>query len=326
MSRYISHESLERLVHAAYAAGVFPRIHQDRGLVGRRLEWDVSGRCESGRVIELFSRYGIDTRYKKPWWVFLTVPCRKCNNCRHRRGAMWKQRALQEIRNAETCGKRTWVCTLTYSPDHYAQLLDLTRSYADMRGVNFEALNEGEKFNAIVAETSGEFDRFAKRIRSKRPDDLKFRYLWVPERTKAGTLHWHGLVHEVDEPILKRRIQNAWQCGFSHVSLVHNMRSAWYVTKYISKEISSRVRASQGYGDVTLGHIFNPLSERRILNGKNSCGCPDPQKRAPSFTDGLKSRSDLQSAGAIAPALDERETVRSEGNELFYAPRKNRTL
>lgn len=278
MPRYLSVEALNALAVKAMDAGVYPKVHRDRGLIGRSLEWDVSGRCRAPVVVELHARYGVDPRKRvKPWWIFMTVPCRKCEHCLRTRAQCWRQRALQEYSACSAAGGRTWLVTLTYSPDYWVQLLALARSYCSMQGVNFDELPDMEKFRACVAETGGEFDRFGKRIRGTRPP-RPFRYLWVSERHKSGVLHWHGLVHECDPelPLRKAHIQRAWYCGFSNVKLVKTQGAALYVTKYISKEVHMRVRASQMYGDFAYGKIFNDLDRRSaLLAGR---GVPDPSK------------------------------------------------
>lgn len=282
--KYLSVETLNRLAVKAMDAGVYPRAHRDRGLIGRSLEWDVSGNCRKPVVVELHARYAVDPRRKvKPWWIFMHTRCRCCEACLKIRAADWRQRARQEYLAATDAGCRTWYCTLTYAPDHWAQVLAAARAYSSMNDVDFDGLLEHEKLRACVAETAGEFDRFHKRVRSAKPADLPFRYLWCSERTKLGVLHWHGLIHEVDpdRPIRKAKIQNAWRCGYSNVQLVRGPGAYVYVTKYISKEVGVRVRASQNYGSFSYGKFDSDLDRRRSLIDRRGALTPSE----PSFTE-----------------------------------------
>jgi len=77
----------------------------------------------------------------------------------------------------------------------------------------------------------------------------RFRYMMAAEAHQSGYPHIHALVHEVSAPIPKRILQEEWPFGFTHCKLVRNgPKAAWYVSKYLSKDMRTRVRASQHYG------------------------------------------------------------------------------
>ena len=78
--------------------------------------------------------------------------------------------------------------------------------------------------------------------------------MMVAEAHKDGYPHIHLLVHEVFQPIPKREIERQWPYGFTKVKLVQDQAAANYVAKYLAKDMRTRVRASQHYGEeLTVG-------------------------------------------------------------------------
>lgn len=170
--------------------------------------------------------------------IALLVRCRKCEPCMVKRSQAWALRALHETRNS----LRTWFCTFTYRPD-------------DRLRVKIRA--RGESFEQIAKVCSKDFTLYLKRLRKN--TGVKFRYLLAFEPHKDGFPHLHALVHEDYDPITKRQIQLEWKHGFSHVELAEP-EHAFYVTKYISKQMASRVRASLRYGVIdTASAIRNEI-------------------------------------------------------------------
>ena len=163
------------------------------------------------------------------------VPCRKCAKCRTYRQLRWRDRALFEV----VLAKRTWFLTLTFSPVH-------------MAGIMAEARSGGADPSPRLIERAAyaHVQRYFKRLRSCAPLS-RFRYLAVFERGKrTGRAHYHALLHEVgDRPLTKRVIEANWR-SHTHARLVRSagQRQAVYMTKYLTKEVSSRPRASRGYG------------------------------------------------------------------------------
>lgn len=66
-------------------------------------------------------------------------------------------------------------------------------------------------------------------------------------RTRSG---WKLGVFVKDEAPMRR----AWDHGLTKFQWCHNEQTASYLTKYLSKALDARVRASQGYGDVDRIH------------------------------------------------------------------------
>lgn len=166
----------------------------------------------------------------------MSVPCRKCAKCLQFRQMRWRQRALNELSFA----KRSWFITLTFSPVHLA-------------GVLLRAKGSSEK--EVEASAYVEVQKFFRRMRKDQPR-AKFRYLAVYERgEETGRSHYHVLLHEVGtRPVLKAFLESHWR-SHVHARLVSDQQRpagvAAYVTKYLTKSLGIRPRASSGYGKMT---------------------------------------------------------------------------
>lgn len=245
-----------------------------------RFEWDISNQCESpvrfsltGRPLQAFTRavadlpaseqarfspevdrvdlqsrywYG-DRSHNFPLFVELIAACRRCEPCRRRRARLWAHKAMAEVERAS----RTWFATFTARPDEqyrWAGLASLARYEAS---APFTAESEAIAFADVCAVASADITRYVKRVRKESAAPL--RYLIVTERHKSGDPHFHAFVHEVDpaKPIRKAVLRAQWIHGFSRFKLLEpgeGRAAAWYLCKYLSKDLSSRVRASIRYG------------------------------------------------------------------------------
>lgn len=143
---------------------------------------------------------------------------------------MWGARAFHETQ----WSSRTWMLTMTVSPQQrmYAAIA-AREKYGD------------ETFSSITKIVGRWFTLYMKRVRKEARVPL--RYLLAVERHKDGFPHLHALVHERGFEVGKRLLQKQWGHGFSHCKLA-DAKSARYVTKYVSKDLECRVRASQRYG------------------------------------------------------------------------------
>lgn len=192
-------------------------------------ELHVKPYCDSpiriGRRVSSKKRVGVEAS--------MWVACRKCGKCLQFRQMRWRARALTEIAKAP----RTWMVSLTFSPLHLAGVLAAA------------ALSDKTDATARIDNAAyPHIQRFLKRMR--RAYKKKLRFLAVFERgEKTGRAHYHLLLHEVDGPILKQWIEEQWP-SHVHARLVDKARpgAASYVTKYATKSLSVRVRASGSYG------------------------------------------------------------------------------
>lgn len=172
------------------------------------------------------------------------VPCRKCERCLQIRQCQWKDRALIEIERS----KRTWFLTLTFNDIHLA-------------GCKAKATQEvgADPTERLEKACYRDVQKYLKRLRAKF-SGLKFRYLAVFELgEKTGRPHYHLLIHEVGQrPVSQRELDNDWP-SFINARLVAKAAdgAAVYVTKYATKSVIFRIRASGAYGKMT------GLSERK---------------------------------------------------------------
>lgn len=200
----------------------------------------VSGRPEAPAG-ERYVNVGEATRV--PSWVEYVVPCRRCPACLVDRARLWQHRAEAEVLGAQ----RTWFCTLTFSPERRFHYRLQAVKACSARGEAFDTLDDHRQFGEIVRLQARAFALAIKRLRKN--TQCQVRYLLVAERHKDGNSHLHALVHEVQgsKPVTKRELQAEWHEGFSVVKLA-DKSAARYVTKYLAKELLTRVRASQNYG------------------------------------------------------------------------------
>jgi hypothetical protein len=200
------------------------------------VRWDVSMDCANPYEVELTSEpdHGDICDYHKiaststKWRrMYILTPCRKCQRCLDNRTKLWAARAAYEVRRAP----RTWFVTLTINPQ--------SRFIFSCRAKN-------RNYHASYGEISKEVTKMFKRLRKA---GYKFRYMMVAEAHRDGYPHIHLLIHEVSQPIPKREIERQWNYGFTKVKLVEDDGAARYVTKYLAKDMLSRVRASLHYGE-----------------------------------------------------------------------------
>ncbi|MDF2760237.1 MAG: hypothetical protein K0S99_2871 [Thermomicrobiales bacterium] len=165
----------------------------------------------------------------------MQVPCRKCPRCLQFRQLRWRERALYECARAN----RTWAVTLTFSP-------------VQLAGVLVSA--DGGQLVQVERRAYRDVQLYLKRLRKS---GAVFRYLAVFERGESsGRAHYHLLVHETGtHPVPKRVIEETWP-SHVHARLVDKATtgSASYVTKYLTKNLAVRPRASGRYGVAVLPH------------------------------------------------------------------------
>lgn len=216
-----------------------------------RYEWDVHGSCEEPVGVELYGRpepgadgfVNVSPGSPAPLTVALHLPCRGCRSCLNWRSRVWRERARAEIFQSA----RTWMATLTLSPENHFLTLTRARHEARKRSVPWDELTENQQFTRRHGEVSKEITLYLKRVRKQAAGRLRF--LCVCEKHRTGLPHYHMLIHEIDaESVKYRSLQEQWRLGFSHHKLVLGKEPAAYVAKYLSKSADARVRASVRYG------------------------------------------------------------------------------
>lgn len=214
----------------------------------RHCEWTISGNCEMPTCVDLFARsYGhtrdrvVRTESHRPWWATLWTRCRRCTSCLIARCNEWASRSVREYTMAE----RTWFLTLTMRPERWHMLLSEARNTASLHGVDFSSCSLDVQFRETSSLLGSEITRYLKRVRKVHGP---FRYVCVFERHKSGVPHAHLLVHEGASPLRYSTLTSQWTWGFSQAKLVKDRGAVRYVSKYLSKGASARVRASLRYG------------------------------------------------------------------------------
>lgn len=176
--------------------------------------------------------------------IDVEVRCRKCLNCRKARAAHWRFRAITELK----ASVRTWFGTLTLAPENQFRMTNLARTRLLKGGTKWEQLSEAERLQETCREITREFQKYMKRLRKKHSG---LRYLMVYEQHKSGLPHIHVLLHETATPIRHAALTAQWPLGFSKWNLVndlHDPKAAFYITKYITKDVSIKIIASRLYG------------------------------------------------------------------------------
>lgn len=171
---------------------------------------------------------------RNPVETLIYTPCRKCPKCLQFRQMRWRERAQSEL----LLVPRSWFVTLTFSPVHLA-------------GVIAEASRLGGGRLKVEKCAYGHVQRYFKRLRKR---GLGFRYLAIAEYgEKQGRLHYHVLLHQQGvKPILKSALEAEWR-SHVHARLVSNSAgSASYITKYLTKSLETKPRASTSYGGARL--------------------------------------------------------------------------
>jgi hypothetical protein len=171
----------------------------------------------------------------------------------------WRQRIFNEIAAADDRQMRTWFCTLTFSELHLTGIHLQGVKRAAVRGVPVHEAVEWCAYQEVAL--------FFKRLRKRLGKRAAFRYVVVPEYGELhGRLHYHVLLHETSGVVLYRDICECWRNGFAQAKLVECESTrgmsgvASYVSKYIAKALSHRVRPSSFYGEAGTG---SPVRRKR---------------------------------------------------------------
>lgn len=246
--------------------------------------------CEEPFTYELHARYDGRGRQAKPIWVEVETRCRKCERCRKRKSMYWAGRAITEFQRNPS----TYMVTLTFAPEvHYF--------YDAVMHERFPHLNEELKARQGLASATlfayrarvlgHEVTKYLWRLRKR----ARFRTMIVAEAhaesgsAVAGRPHFHILLHEVEDGTLildtewrpeagfctrcnrvhdkpgevcdHAFVRYQWAHGFTKVVRCVDAKSVYYLCKYVSKALASRVRASKGYG-VEDAHEHGPGGDR----------------------------------------------------------------
>lgn len=255
------------------------------------VHWDISGDCTNPFHSEIWGRPVIypgerekiirPGKENTPQVLEIETRCRKCERCLRMRARRWYGAAKREI----AASSRTWFGTLTLSPDNHHLALERARAKLALQGVDFDCLNAHDQYVERHKAIGPELTKYIKRIRKNSGAHL--RYLLVAEAHESGLPHYHLLIHErpLGGTVSHRILSEAWGLGFEKIRLSDPDKPshAAYLCKYLSKSLSARVRASQGYGATDSGlhtHVVNELRRVREKREKNE----DAAANSPSLS------------------------------------------
>ena len=259
LSRLADHQDVAALATRALANG-------GRQVSPFRTEWDIGARCASPVDREVHGRTeGREiivgpSQEGKSNLVALRVRCRRCSACLRYRASLWRVRATNELVGS----RRTWMGTLTLSPEWHHQFLTRARVRWHSRGNgDLDKEGSGVQFSERHRAIGVEITKMVKRLREAHKGNLRF--LLVVEAHKSGLPHYHMLVHQMDDTTLKYDdLKRIWGFGFSKWKLAEPLAAA-YVCKYLTKSSLARVRASLGYGGLGREAASAHVLERRPI-------------------------------------------------------------
>lgn len=248
-----------------YLRDVRPLVARALALGAKRetltlVRWDIAGNCEKPYITSITGYAERDVKFPRgqgpKMELILETRCRQCDRCRRTRQNLWSHRLAAET----ALWPRTWMGTITCSPEAHFRFLTLARKRYSPNG-DFDALDGPHRFRILEREYWREMSLMLKRIREDiRPGLL--RHCAVTELHKSGLPHYHVLIHECDvnNPIKYTSLDGQWPHGFTKWRLVKSINGATYIGKYLSKAAEARVRASRDYGnstsvDVNLFHM-----------------------------------------------------------------------
>lgn len=259
MPKHLHHDRMMMLFAKALAGGAQRKslssatwaLHGDclepftTSYVGRPREYEGG---DPSKPRKLFVYQGV----KMSMYLDISTRCRKCEKCRKARSSQWRHRVREELRR----GARNWWGTLTLSPESHHRMMATARLKTATRSVTWEELSPDERWKRVVDASLIEVTKYLKRVR--KAAKVPFRYVLVTERHKSGLPHFHLCIHESEFKTIPHRILSGqWNgknfaLGFEKWRLIpfdDYGRHAGYVTKYISKDLTGKVRASQHYGE-----------------------------------------------------------------------------
>lgn len=262
------------------------------------------------RVAGVRALYVDVPRTPAPLKAGMLVRCRTCRSCLRAKQREWERRANLEWfatlhrtiewfpgRKRPGCG--VWFFTGTYAPSIHAEAQWYATSELAKRGIKFVELPERAQWDALMQVYYGpRIDKFLARLRKH----ATFRYLMVAEPHRGGglndgRLHIHCLFFEAsadkDRRLTYERVRHAWKyqpgAGFMEFKLKGDDPSVdarrliggvvAYLCKYMTKSLSTRIRASQNFGypeiamDRRIASMQAELGARdAVAEGEASCG------------------------------------------------------
>lgn len=166
-------------------------------------------------------------------------PCRRCPKCLFFRRCQWRDRITDELQACADKSSRSWFIVLTFDPIHLAGII--AESYRHPAHLSEEAKIERTAYRHVKG--------WLKRLRKA---GGRFRYFACAEYgEETGRLHYHVLLSETAlRTVTKRMIEGQWRSKVAYARLTYGppARVGAYVSKYLTKALEIRPRASLHYG------------------------------------------------------------------------------
>lgn len=181
--------------------------------------------------------------------VLRAVRCRRCQSCLRARQYQWKLRSEHEM---TTVRGHWWLFTGTFAEQTWDRDEAADRVTRWLKRLRFAV---GESRTCASPGPRGGRCRECASCTAV----SNVRYLVAFERHKSGAWHVHALV--LCNDLSQREILATWQMGRVRCDHIHGTVNDWsktagYVTKYVTKDMSEddderrpRVRASHGWGE-----------------------------------------------------------------------------
>lgn len=203
----------------------------------------------------------------------LKAPCRVCPKCLQFRQMKWRERAINELNQCQAKGGRSWWTTLTFDEVHLSMVRTEARKLPLPRvRSSGDPADDRKRAEAARVERAAyaHLQRYFKRLRVV--GKAGFRYLAIFELgEKHGRGHYHVLFHETRAPLSSRLLEGQWR-SISQPRLVRDQSNglAGYLTKYLTKSLGTRPRASVRYGDLKSDHYPGMVlpSRQRMIAGE----------------------------------------------------------
>lgn len=253
----------------------------DRGRVRHDGSWHTfvhegHGLCQSPLTLQrVIKQSNLTNDSAGPLTIRQTVPCRRCRSCVG--AGVARLKAAMEIEMSQAA--RNLLCTFTY------------REPLETNGTSLKRVR-------------GDVQEWLRRARRRLPRgnmaDFGIRYCAVTEFTKRGRPHVHLLLHS-NSIITQQAVANvSWPHGFRDVRLVHDVKAAQYLAKYLIKV----GRLSKDYVAASIRYGKQPTDKAQTApqDGDSKTDDPpegdDPQSLYPGLA---VERGDEKGNGPSAP-------------------------
>lgn len=176
--------------------------------------------------------------------LYVAVGCGKCMECMRQKALQWKIRLNEELRTQ----KYAYFVTFTFAPEELRKLTD------EVGLVNCNAV-------AGLA-----VRRYLERWRKKYKKSQRHWLITEMGQEESERIHLHGIVFSAFE-ISTEEFASIWKYGNVVIGQYCNMRTIYYVTKYVTKlDQKHKGYVPQIFCSAGLGNIYTERELVRIIH------------------------------------------------------------